>query len=415
MGAKNTFRTVRSLQAIRPPKAGRADHWDADIRGLGLRVSSSGRKTWVLMYRVRGEKRVRRATLGTYPILSLADAREMAQADLRAAAKSKDPAATRMGERAADTFGELAERYIEKYAKKKKRSWYKDRQTLDRDLLPRFKHRKAAGIKRREVIELLEEIAERGAPVGANRTLEIMRKIYNWGIEREIVEINPCQRIGKIGVERQRERVLTDEEIRAIWATLADETPAMCAMFKMRFLTAQRGSEVSRMRWQDIDRQGGWWTIPGAFTKNGRDHRVPLNPAALDVLSAMEKHSQGQEWVFPSPTGKGPLRVIWRAMDDIRATSDIAEFKSHDIRRTVATRMTGDLGNSRQTVGRVLNHIEADVTGVYDRYSYDREKRGALDAWGDRLAEILSGRAKAENVVNLATATKETASRRPAG
>jgi len=133
-----------------------------------------------------------------------------------------------------------------------------------------------------------------------------MRKIYNWGIEREIVEINPCQRIRKIGVERQRERVLTDEEIRATWAALADETPAMCAMFKMRLLTAQRGSEVSRMRWQDIDRQGGWWTIPGAFTKNGRDHRVPFNPAALDVLSAMEKHSQGSGVGFPQPNRQRP-------------------------------------------------------------------------------------------------------------
>lgn len=93
----------------------------------------------------------------------------------------------------------------------------------------------------------------------------------------------------------------------------------------------------------------------------------------------------------------------------------MTEFKSHDIRRTAATRMTGDLGISRQTVGRVLNHIEANVTGVYDRYSYDREKRAALDAWGDRLAEILAGRAKAENVVNIATAKKETKSRRPAG
>jgi len=414
MGAKNTFRTVPSLQAIKAPKAGRVEYWDADTKGLGLRVSPSGRKTWILMYRVRGEKRVRRATLGTYPTLSLADAREMAQGDLRAAAKGKDPAATRKGERAADTFGELAERYIERYAKKKKRSWRKDRQTLDRDLLPRFKHRKAAGIKRREVIEMLEEIADRGAPVGANRTLEIMRKIYNWGIEREVVEVNPCQRIKKIGVERQRERVLTDDEIRAIWGALADETPAMCAMFKMRFLTAQRGSEVSRMRWQDIDRQGGWWTISGAFTKNGRDHRVPLNPAALDLLRSLEKHSQGQEWVFPSPTGKGPLRVIWRAMNDIRKASSVTEFKSHDIRRTVATRMTGDLGISRQTVGRVLNHIEANVTGIYDRYSYDREKRAALDAWGDRLAEVLAGRTKAENVVNLATAKKETESQRPA-
>ncbi len=154
--SQRTFRTVRSLEAAKPPKSGRVESWDEDVRGLGLRVSASGRKTWVLMYRVRGDKRLRRATLGTYPTLTLADARDQARADLRAATKGRDPASERKAERQAETFGELAEEYIERYAKKRKRSWFKDRQALDRDLLPRFRHRKAAGIKRREVIKLLE-------------------------------------------------------------------------------------------------------------------------------------------------------------------------------------------------------------------------------------------------------------------
>ena len=204
--------TTRFIDSIKPPKSGRTEYWDASTPGFGLRIAPSGRKSWILMYRVRGDKRLRRATLGTYPSLTLADARENAHTDLRTAAKGRDPAAERKLDREADTFGELAERYMEKYAKKHKRSWFKDQQALDRDLLPRFRHRKAASVKRREVIALLEEIAERGAPVGSNRTLEIIRRIYNWGIEREIVDVNPCQRIKKIGVERRRERVLNDDE-----------------------------------------------------------------------------------------------------------------------------------------------------------------------------------------------------------
>jgi integrase len=380
------------------------------VRGLGLRVSASGRKTWVLMYRVRGDKRLRRATLGTYPILTLADARDQARADLRAAAKGRDPASERKAERQAETFGELAEEYIERYAKKRKRSWFKDRQALDRDLLPRFRHRKAAGIKRREVIKLLEEIADRGAPVGANRTLEIIRRIYNWGIEQEIVTVNPCQRISKPGAERKRDRVLSDDEIRAVWTALEAETPRMRDLFRLRFLTAQRPGEVSRMRWEDIDMASAWWTIPPEFSKNGLSHRVPLSPPAMETLRRIEGYGNEAGWVVPSPTGKGPLRAVWRAMRNIRKQSGV-EFRPHDLRRTAATRMTGDLGIARLTVSKVLGHIETGVIGVYDRATYDREKRQALDAWGRRLEEIISDMPATDNVVVPLAVGGETAER----
>ncbi len=395
---KRTFRTIRSLEAIKLPSSGRIECWDEDVKGLGIRVAASGRMTWVLMYRVRGDKRLRRATLGTYPILTLADARDQARDDLRAAVKGRDPAAERKSERQAETFGELAEDYIKRYAKKHKRSWFKDRQALDRDLLPRFRHRKAANIKRREVITLLEEIAGRGAPVGANRTLEIIRRIYNWGIEQEIVTVNPCQRIKKVGVERRRERVLSDDEIRAVWAAFGDETPGMRDLFKLRFLTAQRPGEVSRMRWEDIDMASASWTIPSEFSKNGLSHRVPLSPPAIEVLRGIKGQKNDGGWVFPSPTGKGPLRAVWRAMRNIREQSGV-EFVPHDLRRTGATRMTGDLGIARLTVAKVLNHVETGVTATYDRHAYDREKRQALDAWGRRLEEIISGMPATDIVV----------------
>lgn len=392
--------TTRYIDSIKPPKSARVEYWDAGTPGFGLRVAASGRKSWVLMYRVRGDKRLRRETLGTYPTLSLADARDQARADLRAAAKGQDPASQRKAEREADTFGDLADQYMERYAKKHKRSWFKDQQALDRDLLPRFRHRKAASIRRREVIELLEDIADRGAPVGANRTLEIVRRIYNWGIEREIVEVNPCQRIKKIGVERRRERVLKDDEIRAVWRAFEQETPRMCAHFKLRLLTLQRGGEVSRMRWDDLDLSSGWWTIPPEFTKNGLSHRVPLSSQATEIIDDIKGQSNGSEWVFPSPTGKGPLRVFWRAIAAIKKHSG-AEFVPHDLRRTGASRLTGDLGFSRFLVGQVLNHVETGVTATYDRHAYDREKRQALEAWGQRLQEIVSGESSPRNVLQL--------------
>ena len=199
----------------------------------------------------RHHQRVRRLSLGVYPALSLADARGLAQAALREVAAGRDPAADKAAERAADTFGDLAGRYLEKYAKPRKRSWREDRRALDRDLLPRFKHRKAADIKRREIIECLEDIKARGAPVLANRTLAITRRIYNWGIAQEIVENNPCAMIERPGIETPRDRVLSDDEIRLIWKALGEMPPLEGGRFKLMFLTASRPGEVRQMRWQD--------------------------------------------------------------------------------------------------------------------------------------------------------------------
>jgi len=333
--------------------------------------------------------------------MSLASAREAASDAIRAAAHGSDPASEKAARRKAETFGELAEEYIERYAKPRKRSWRKDRLALDRDLLPVLKNRKAIDIRRRDIIKVLDGIIERGAPIQANRTLEILRKIFNWGISREIVDANPCQMIERPARENPRERVLSDDEIRAIWKALGKETVLMCGMFRMRLLTAQRGNEVSQMRWTDID--GDWWTIPGEFTKNGLAHRVPLSPRAMAILKALKGDDEGVStgWVFPSPRGRGPIKVVWKAAGRLRSRSGI-EFVPHDLRRTVASRMTGDLGISRLVVSKVLNHVESGVTAVYDRHSYNAEKRQALDAWGRRLDEILTGTSARANVVSLA-------------
>lgn len=391
--------TTRFVDSIKPPKSGRVEHWDAGTPGFGLRVSGSGRKTWVLMFRHR--RRLRRLTVGTYPALSLAGARDKAKAALRQVADGHDPAEQKMMECHADTFRDLAEQYIERYAKERKRSWKEDRRALDRDLLPRFGNRKASDIKRREVIDCLEAIKARGAPVLANRTLEIIRRIYNWGIVQEIVEANPCTRIEPPGAKVSRDRVLNDDEIRAIWVTLDQRPLSIAARFRLMFLTAQRPGEVRHLRWQDVDRAAGWWTVPGEITKNRLTHRVPLSARALDVLDQLDR-SGGDEWAFPSPAGNGPIRSNAKALKRIREASGV-QFWAHDIRRTVASRLTGDLGVSRLTVSKILNHVEAGVTATYDRHSYDHEKRQALEAWGQRLDEILA-RGIAEtrgNVVEL--------------
>ena len=395
--------TARGIEAIKPPKSGQVDYWDAGLPGFILRVSYGGKKAWCVSYRHEGRKR--RLTLGTYPALSLADARVKAGDALREVAHSKDPAADKEAYREAETFGELANLFLEKHSKKSKKSWRVDERAFKRDLLPRFRHRRASSISRKEVIRLLDDIVDRGAPIQANRTLEILRKMYNWAMSRDIVEANPCAGVARPAEEHQRDRVLTDDEIKVVWNALDHEPPDVAAIFRLRLLTVQRGQEVTTIRHQDIDPKSRWWTIPPEQSKNNLAHRVPLSSQAWAVLEPFYNDAPADTvWLFPAPRANGPKRHLWRHMKSIRERSGV-DFVPHDFRRTGASLMTG-MRIGRLTVSKLLNHVETGVTAVYDRHSYDREKREALEAWGAHVEEIVAGERSAaadEKVVPLHT------------
>ncbi|MHB1219154.1 MAG: tyrosine-type recombinase/integrase [Alphaproteobacteria bacterium] len=384
---------AKTAQSIKPPQTGRVEWWDSDTPGLLLRVASTGKKTWTVWYRQNG--RPRRLTLGAFPQMPLTDARQRARETMREVALGKDPAGEKQEHRKAETFRELGEEYIEKHAKPKKRSWKNDDRALRRDLYPEFGNRKAREIKRREVIRLLENIVARGAPILANRTLEIARRIFNFGIEREILEVNPCTRIKPPSDEHTRERVLSDDELKAVWESINVQPARTAAFGKLLVLTAQRKGEVSRIRRPDLDLAGGWWTIPKEFSKNKYAHRVPLCPLAVEIIKGALKAVGESDWVFCGPRADAPVTRWEKPTNKIRKASGV-DFTLHDIRRTVATKMTGDLGIDRATVGKVLNHVQhvrGDITAKhYDLHSYDAEKRAALEAWAQRLEEIVSGK-----------------------
>ncbi len=198
--------TNRWIDAVKLPEKGQMDYFDERTTGLGLRLSSAGRKSWFVMYRHAG--RLRRYTIGTYPALGLADAREKAKELLHEAAKSNDPATQKQVSRGAPTFGEIASQYIELYAKANPRSWKEDQRILDYDLLPKWKTVKAHEIKRRDIINLLDTIVQR-APIQANRTLALLRKLFNWAISRDLIEANPCTAVKMPAKENRKDRVLT--------------------------------------------------------------------------------------------------------------------------------------------------------------------------------------------------------------
>jgi integrase len=376
--------TARTIAAIKPPVTGQLDYFDARLPGFGLRVSPSGHKSWVALFRHRG--RVRRLTLGAYPALTLAEARTKAKSAFHAVAQGEDPAAQKRSEYKAESFGELADQYMERHAKLTKRSWREDERILKHDVLSRWARTKAKAIARRDVRELLEAIVDRDAPIQANRTFALVRKIFNFAIQMDIVSANPCQALSRPAPERQRDRVLSLPEIGGLFMALTRESPCIEVLFKLHLLTAQREGELMSMRWENLDLEGRWWTIPATRAKNGRAHRVPLSGHAVALIRRLERDEAGSPWVFPSTRIDGHITTMRKSVARVRELAGI-DFAPHDLRRTAASHMTA-LGISRLTVAKILNHAERGVTAVYDRYSYDQEKRQALELWSRKLEGI---------------------------
>lgn len=410
MAMRLNDRSVRKLMAT---ATRRRDVWDTVLPGFGVRVSPGGECSYVVRYRVNG--RLRRMTIGSRKHITLSKAREAAHDALGAARFGKDAAAEKIVARKAETFAELAREYIERHASKK-RSGREDIRILNgsphkkktgkkphEPLVARWGNLKVKEIKRRDVRDLLDEIVARGAPIMANRTLALVRKMFNFAIERDWLDSNPCQMIKRPAPDRQRQRVLSEEEVRAVWKALDEEHPIIAALFRIRLLTAQRGSEVHGASWEEMDLTTGWWTIPSKRSKNGLDHRVPLSPQALRILKDLRtiteksncKSESKSKWVFPSTRKTGPhINHAQKAIERIVKRSGV-EFRGHDLRRTAASLMVG-AGVPRLVVQKILNHVETGVTAIYDRHSYDPEKRSALDFWGRRLEAMLANKRDAK-------------------
>jgi hypothetical protein len=223
--------TDRMLSSPKP-RGGRArdDIYDDVVPGLIIRVSAAGTKAWVLRYRrhVYDEQRgrygatseQRRWTFGDYPTLTLAAARDEAQAALTDLKKRGiDPADGKREARTGSTFGDLAEEYIKRHAKPHKRSWEENQRVLNHDVLPRWKHRPVRSIRRRDVHELIDAIVDRGAAVMANRTLGLLSAIFNYAVSKNWLDGNPASRIPKQR-ETSRDRVLSDQELKRLWGVL---------------------------------------------------------------------------------------------------------------------------------------------------------------------------------------------------
>lgn len=392
---KLTDRQVKNLK----PQSNRYEVWEG--KGFGIRIFPSGKKSWIYMYRFRGK--ARRLTLGHYPNMSVAAAHTAYGKALESLEMGIDPGVNKIQAKLADkqafTVNDLINEYLEKWAKPRKRSWEEDERLLKKDVATSWGAYKAKDIKRRDVVLLVDKIAKR-APIAANRTLAVVRRMFNLAVERDILETSPGVAVKAPSKENRRERILSEDEIKIFWHTLDDTDVHLSTALalKMQLVTAQRKGEVVNMRWDELDLKAGTWSIPGEKSKNSKPHQVPLSALANEILSESKEKLGHRVWVFPSPSIDGPVtdgaisKAVRRHKDEFVG---INHFTPHDLRRTAASHMTA-LGISRLVVSKILNHVERDVIAIYDRHSYDGEKRSAAIKWSEKLTNLINDKNNSE-------------------
>ncbi|MFW5655059.1 MAG: tyrosine-type recombinase/integrase, partial [Roseicyclus sp.] len=286
----------------------------------------------------------------------------------------------------------------------------KAKRLLDAFVVPRWRGRDVRSIKRRDVIELLEEIMLSGRQTTANRVRAHLSKFMNWCVEREILDTSPVAGVRPPARERARDRVLSDDEVRWLWAACDTIGGPWGPMARTLLLTAQRLSEVAGMTEDELDDE--IWRLPPERTKNKRGHDVPLSAPVRDMLAALPR-IDGSHYVFTT-TGATPVsgfdkaRKALAAEMERRASEERGEpvqipgWGFHDLRRTAATGMAR-LGVPVRVTEAVLNHVSGTGGGlvaVYQRHTYAEEKRGALEAWATFVCDLVEGR-KADNVVQI--------------
>lgn len=410
--------TMQSVERHKPQPAGRIEIPDAALPGFYLVVQPSGAKSWAVRYRFGGK--TRKFTIGPYPLFDLAAARAAAREALQMAARGRDPIlekraaveAAQAAER--DTVRAIAAEYVERHLKPNSKPRYaaEAEALLQNHVVARWGDRRMGEITRKDAIALTDALTDAGMGVGANRVFSAARALFNWALEREVIETTPFLRLKPPLAEASRERVLSDAEVRLVWLAAERIGYPFGTLVQLLLLTAQRRDEVARMTWAEVDADG-LWTLPTARTKNSREHLVPLPFPACEILATAPRIAGRTGFVLTTDgttassnfaKNKAKLDAAMLAIAQQEATDagrdpdgvELAPWRLHDLRRTASTGMAR-LRQPIHVTEAVLNHATGAVSGVagiYNRYQYLDEKRAALKAWAAHV-EAMTGRLNA--------------------
>jgi integrase len=398
----NVNLTTTGVERAKPPKSGRRELWDSVVPGFHIRITDRGTKTYAVMARLHGKQF--RMALGRHGVVSLTEARQKARDVLSLVEAGKDPREDRLSgrSRSSEVVEDVVEDFIERHVRRhtRPRSAVESERVLRNRAAAKWKGRSIKEISRRDIIDLLDEMAEK-TPGAANRARAVISKFFNWCLDRGIIDLSPAIRLPSPGPINERDRVLVDDELKILWSAFESLSGPINAFFEILLLTGQRRGEVATMQWEHLDFENAVWTIPREFVKADRVQEVPLSPLAAKIILNIERRG---DYVFTTrPNGdksfsgfsKAKIMIDKKAVEIAQDNAErrhgeprsIPNWRIHDLRRTCGTGMAR-LGVESATISRVLNHAEGGVTKIYNRYSYLNEKRHALDVWGAHLESV---------------------------
>ncbi len=391
---------VKWLEAAKPGPSGRAEFFDAHTEGLGLRVGTRA-KTFFVMPRIlrQGQWKQERVSIGRYGDITLAEARELARKIITSAAAGEIPAEVGKDRRetlvreSANSFGKVRQDFLPLYRVKRGGRLYQPAprtlaaMTAVLDSLKAWDDRPMASITKADLQAWHDGYVAAGKESAANRYLADARIFFKWATARGIIASDPAALVTKGGAYRSRERVLTGQELAAIWQATERDTPYH-HIVRLLLLTGQRREEVGGMSWSEVDLAAGLWNLPAARAKNRRAHVVPLSPPALQILQGQTGR---QGLIFPNRNGI-PFSDWSGSLARLRERVAIPDWHPHDLRRSLVTHMSEDLHIPPHVVESVVNHVSgfrAGVAGVYNRALYLEERRQALNAWADHVMGLV--------------------------
>ena len=414
-----------SKRMVDATEAGAADVflWDTDLKGFGLKVMPSGRKAYVVQYRTGGrEARSKRFTIGTHGSPWTPDeARAEAKRLLQMASKGEDPMLVerrRRTEAVSLEFESYVTLFVDLYLKPNwKASWNDGKRVLELHIVPHWKGHALPTITRRDISAALDKLADR--PAMARLTFATLRKLFRWAVERGDLPVSPMAEMSGPATVAARDRVLSDEELAAVWQGADALGRPFGPMVRLLIATGARREEAAALDWAEIDMGNRLWTLPASRAKNDTAHSIPLNDLAMATLSALSPKRRGLVFstngkTAPSGFSKAKARLDVEALEQLRKRAADREekhvdkillppFRLHDLRRTLATGLQR-LGVRFEVTEAVLNHVsgaKSGVAGVYQRHHWSDEKRLAIDSWGHHVSTTIMGGPNAFNVVSL--------------
>jgi integrase len=395
--------TQLAVERFKPPAAGRTIHWDGLLPGFGLRMTAKGAKSWVAMYRVAGKPVMQ--TLGSMSAIPKVDtARKLAREAILAARSGINPVDIARAEKAEaeTTFAAVVERYLRQHVDRHVgTAWRREvHRILEREVNGRWADRPIREITRADINRLIDEKADQGYGVQANRILGVLRALFSWSESRDVIDANPTKGVQPRAKETPRDRVLTDDEIVAFWHGCDQLAFPFAQLFKLLLLTAQRRDQIARLTWSEVDLEHRRLVFAGSRMKNGEGHEVHLGELAVEIIAGLPRFADS-DFVFVGRTGSTPASGFSKPKRQLDAMmGKPPHWVLHDLRRTAATGMAR-LGVGPHICDRVLAHTAGTALGsiasIYNRYEFLTERQAALEAW----SRFVESRVRPTNVVQL--------------